>query len=112
MAIPGSVQALAILLYIGGGLSALGAIMSGWPRVAIYLPIALAYLWLARKIQLGRPWARIVLMVLCGLGAVKAAVILVGDDVFGALSALAWPVVYAILVNTASARAWFRQANP
>ncbi|MEV4619529.1 hypothetical protein AB0J74_12570 [Asanoa sp. NPDC049573] len=113
---PGTVLAAAILLYVGGGLTALAAVvgLARGPLLVslIYLPLGALYLALGRAVQTGRPWARVAVLVLCGLGIAFALVRLVASGPAEALSGLAWPVVYAILVNTESARAWFRQDRP
>ena len=112
---PGPVQAAAILLYVGGALtvlSALTGLLSGTSgallRSGAYLLLGLLYLGLARSVQRGRRWARRAVLVLCALGAALAGVRLFGSGLSSAVGALAWPVVYAILLSTDSARSWFR----
>lgn len=109
---PVVIQVFVILLYIGGGLVVLSALTRVWhsPLQAVALAVGLGYLLLARKVWLGRRWARILMLVLCGVGMVKAALVLgFGGGLVEAVSALAWPVVYAVLLNTKDARAWCRR---
>ena len=109
---PGIVQATAILLYVGGALTGLGsATLGGLLRSGAYMLIGLLYIGLARGVQRGRQWARRAVLVLCGIGVAVAGFRLFGSGVSSAAGALAWPVVYAILLNTATARSWFRPAG-
>src|SRR3954469_20760227 len=78
---PGTVQAAAILLYVGGALTVLVALTglasgttAGLIRAGIYLLLGVAYLSLARAVQLGRRWARRAVLILCGVGAALAVV--------------------------------------
>jgi hypothetical protein len=73
--------------------------------------LGLLYLGLARAVQRGRRWARRAVLVLCGLGVALAAIRLFGSGLSSAVGALAWPVVYAILLNTDTARSWFRTGD-
>lgn len=50
--------------------------------------------------------ARRAVLVLCGVAL--AVIRLFGSGVSSAVGTLAWPVVYAILLNTDTARSWFR----
>jgi hypothetical protein len=115
---PAPVQAAAILLYVGGALTALFALtglMSGASgallRSAAYLLLGLLYLGLARAVQQGRRWARRAVLVLCGAGAALAGIRLVSSGLPSAVGAFAWPVVYAVLLNTGTARSWFRDGD-
>jgi hypothetical protein len=112
---PGTVQAAAILLYVGGALTVLFALtgltsgtLGGLLRFGAYVLLGLLYLGLARAVQRGRRWARRAVLVLCGVGVALAGIRLFGSGVSSAVGALAWPVVYAILLNTDTARSWFR----
>ncbi|GAA4697981.1 hypothetical protein [Phytohabitans rumicis] len=108
---PASIQVFVILLYIGGGLVVLSALTRVWstPVYAAYGLLGLGYLLLARMVQLGRRWARTVMLALCGVGvALAVARLAMGGDLVSAVSTLAWPVVYAILLNTKASRAWFQ----
>lgn len=113
---PGPVLATAILLYVGGALTllygltgantggALSALLPSW-ALALY---GLLYFWLGWGIQHGRRWARRAVLVLCAVGVALATLRLVAGGVPQALGDLLWPVVYAVLLNTETARAWFR----
>jgi hypothetical protein len=115
---PGTVQAAAILLYVGGALTVLFALtgltagtLGSLLRSGAYVLLGLLYLGLARAVQRGRRWARRAVLVLCGLGVALAAIRLFGSGLSSAVGALAWPVVYAILLNTDTARSWFRTGD-
>jgi hypothetical protein len=116
--VPGAVQAAAILLYIGGALTVLFA-LTGLTSASLgrllwtgaYVLFGLLYLGLARAVQRGRRWARRVVLVLCGVGVVLAGIRLFGSGASSAVGTLAWPVVYAILLNTDTARSWFRSGG-
>ncbi len=105
-----------ILLYVGGALTlvsalsglAVGALLRG----AIYAVLGGFYLFLGRKVQQRRSWARRVVLVLCGIGVALAVVRLIGGGVPAAVTALAWPLVYAILLSGRAARAWFADRMP
>jgi hypothetical protein len=68
--------------------------------------LGLLYIGLARGLQRGWQWARRTVLILCVGGAG-----LFGTGVFAAAEALAGPVVYAILLNTETARFWFRPTD-
>jgi ABC-type enterochelin transport system permease subunit len=105
------VLAAAILLYVGGGLTTLSALIAVVRGILLppllFLLLGVLYLGLARAVQRGRPWARPVVLVLSGLGIAVAVVGLVVGGL-GAIGGLAWPIAYAVLLSTDSARAWFR----
>ncbi len=110
---PGSVQALVILLYIGGGENALFNVISfdgpdSMLRIVLGLLYGLFYLVLARMIQLRRSWARVALLVVCGVGAIWSLASM-GDGLRTMVTLLWWPVVYAVLVNTAGVRLWLHR---
>ncbi len=114
---PGVVQATAILLYVGGSLTVLFALTGirsatagDLLRSGAYLFLGVSYLGLARGVQRGRRWARRTILVLCGIGVVLAGVRL-ASGMSSVAGTLAWPVVYAILLNTGAARSWFRSAG-
>jgi hypothetical protein len=112
---PGIVVATAVLLYVGGALTVLYALtgIGASPlRSGVYLLVGVLYLGLARAVQRGRQWARRAVLVLCGAGVALAGLRLFASGVSSAVGALAWPVVYAILLNTDAARSWFRPARP
>ena len=126
-------QATAILLYAGGAITLLSALVGavrGRPAALVYAVLGALYLLLARKIQLGRPWARRTVLVLCVIGLAlgllrlaaagsqgalwsvgsQGALWSVGSQ--GALWSVGSPVVYAVLLFTPPARAWFRRPDP
>jgi len=117
-AAPGAVQAAAILLYVGGALTVLLALtglgsgtLSGLLRSGMYVLLGLLYLGLACAVQRGQRWARRAVLALCGVGIALAVVRLFASGVSSAVGTLAWPVVYAILLSTDTARSWFRPAD-
>ncbi|MEV7628547.1 hypothetical protein [Actinoplanes sp. NPDC089786] len=108
---PGVIQALAILLVVGGALSVLFSIaglVSGAWLAGVSLLLGVLYLVLARAVQRARPWARPTILVLSMAGVAQSVYQLVTGDLATAIGGLVWPVVYALLVNAAAARAWFR----
>lgn len=74
-----------------------------------YLPFGGLFLGLAWAVQRGRPWARITVLALCGVGFALALIRFFTAGPATAVRDLAWPVVYAILLNTRTARSWFRR---
>jgi hypothetical protein len=112
---PGTVQAAAILLYVGGALTVLFALtgltsgtLGGLLRSGAHVLLGLLHLGLARAVQRGRRWAWRAVLVLCGIGVALAGIRLFGSGVSSAVNTLAWPMVYAILLNTDTSRSWFR----
>ncbi len=124
---PGTVVAAALLLALGaiqaawfafsgsadsGSAAVLG--MLPWWGLLLYAPL---YVVLAWGVWTGRRGARILVLVVYGLGAALAVADLLQADVSTGLTGLIWPVVFAILLNTVSAREWFGRepdgsANP
>ncbi|WP_433062640.1 hypothetical protein [Dactylosporangium sp. CS-033363] len=109
---PPLVTVLAVLLYIGGALLVASALLG----LGVHLLVSLGqlvygalYLGLARALQLGRYWARIVLFVLCALGLVLAAGWVVAGNVRGGITQALWPVVYLVLLVQPSVRAWYTE---
>lgn len=105
-----------ILLYVGGALTLVSALsglaVGALVRAAVYAVLGGFYLVLGRKVQQRRPWARRVVLVICAIGIALAVVHLIGSGVAAAVTALAWPVVYAILLSGRAARAWFADRMP
>ncbi len=109
-------MAAAILLYVGGALTTLyavagvdtdgllGELLPPW-AYALY---GLSYLVLGWAVRRGRPWARRTVLVLCGIGLALGLVRLFAVGLTAAVPDFAWPAVYAVLLNTAGARSWFR----
>jgi hypothetical protein len=104
---PGTVLAATILLYAGGALTALYGLAG--VRNIVYLPFGLLYVMLGWAVSKRKRWARYTVLVLCALGAAVGIIRLVGTGQPAAIGSLAWPVIYAVLLCTPSARAWFRQ---
>jgi hypothetical protein len=130
---PGSVHATVIIMYlvglvaIGSGALAIwialrgtGLVGSagdlpvdvaevGLPTGAVAIFAGLFMMAIARKVQRGRQWARMFVLV---LSVVSAAWTLyagtVGPGQGNVLAGLVLPVVYLILLNTRAARSWFR----
>ncbi|MEV0715114.1 hypothetical protein [Asanoa sp. NPDC050611] len=113
---PGPVLAASILLYVGGGLTVLGALVSlpsGSPlRSALYAVYGLLYVGLGEAVRRGRRWARRAVLALCAVAVALAVARLFGGGVFAALSSLVWPTVYAVLLSTPEARSWFARHQP
>ena len=114
--VPAIVLATAILLYVGAATGVLLALVAGalgggpmsLPSmlIAVYyaLHVGLGYALLRRK-----RWARVTLVVLSLIGLAIAAGVAISGDRTSAINRAAGPVTYLILINTATARAWFRR---
>lgn len=110
---------LAILLYLGGGLVVVYALIGvpyagslfvgapAWVRVVV----GLLYLGLARALQLRSRWAWYVMAVLSGIGLVLAATSL-GLGGPGAIGRAVWPAAYLVLLTRPSVRHWFTTREP
>jgi hypothetical protein len=134
---PPSVHVVALLQYLGGLLTLLGAIavalltLGGravFDERRIQIPaqvkqgltgaglviagalaiVALLWLVIARKLQTGRQWARVTVIVLSLLSIAGTAYDAWRLDDRHVLPGLALPVLYLILLNTRAARSWFR----
>jgi hypothetical protein len=77
---------------------------------AVVALIGLTAIVLGRKVQRGRNWARIVLIVLNVLSAASAVwqAYMLADWSAPTLVAIAVPVLFVVLLNTRAARAWCR----
>jgi len=113
------VQATAILLYAGGALRLLSALvgldtttLGGQLNAIFSVLFGTLYLVLARQLQLRRRWARTAVFVLCGIGLALGLLRLAGAGRQAALFSIASPLVYLILLLTPSTREWFRQEPP
>lgn len=75
---------------------------------AVFTLVGLAAIVLGRKVQRGRNWARLVLTVLNVLSAAGAAwqAYQLSDWSAPAVTAIAVPVLFLVLLNTRAARAW------
>jgi len=129
---PSSVHVVAIMQYLGGLVllilgAAAAAIALGGERYLNGVPVAadvrgaglsigavlvfggLLALVIGRKIQRGRQWARVLVLVLSGLSVVGTLYTgLVREGETNALTGLVVPVIYLVLLNTSAARSWFR----
>jgi hypothetical protein len=130
---PASVHVVAIMQYLGGlVLLVLGAVAAavalggeryidsapvaadlrgaGLAIGAVFAFVGLLTLVIGRKIQRGRQWARVLVLVLSVLSIVGTLYTgLVRGDETNALTGLVVPVIYVVLLNTAAARSWFRR---
>jgi hypothetical protein len=131
---PASVHVVAVLQYLVGvafllvaGLSALVAFGAGrynqnlhgadglLTHIGLAVAAVLAFVGLlvigiGRKLQRGRQWARILVLVLSVLslvGTVYDGLLGTGNQA-NALGGVVFPVLYLILLNTRAARSWFR----
>jgi hypothetical protein len=116
--VPGVVLATVVLLYVGGGLVVLTALVNGhWKTLAEQLTNGSAVGFGALNIVLAyhlykrRRWARTTVLVLCGIGVALGIVRVIGAGARGVQSVV-WPIVYAVLLSTPRARAWFAGADP
>jgi hypothetical protein len=115
-AVPSTVMTASILLYVGGALTFVyalagvrtGGLLRGLLPSGAYAVYGLLYVGLGWAVSRRRRWARRTVLVLCGIGVALALLRLVGGGFAAAVASLAWPAVYAILLSTDSARAWFR----
>jgi len=107
---------LAILLYIGGGLVVVYALLGQGRSASVVtglLPVwgqvlyGALYIGLARALQVGLRWARRVAIALCWVGLAVAAVYLCARGVQAAVAQATWPTVYLLLLTRSSVRAWF-----
>jgi hypothetical protein len=131
---PMSVHAVAVLQYLGGVAAlAIGALFAYLSVVAagdtateedFFAPetVAIAFgitagvatvcglvgILLGRKVQVGRQWARVVLLMLCGATVVSivGSIVLYQAGLWTAVGTV-YPVIGIALLNTRSARAFF-----
>jgi drug/metabolite transporter superfamily protein YnfA len=109
--IPGTVTAAVVLLYLGGGVALLAAVL-GFVAGAIGLGAVLFVIgalnvWLGYQLRQRKQWARVTMLVLSALGAV-ASVVQWAASGRNAVAGLVWAAVYLTLLMTPTARAWFR----
>jgi hypothetical protein len=86
------------------GLTGAGAIIAGALAV-----VALLWLVIARKLQRGRQWARVTVILLSVLSIASTAYEVWRLDDRQLLPGLALPVIYLVLLNTRAARSWFAE---
>jgi hypothetical protein len=132
---PASVHLVAIMQYLGGIVllvlgAAAAAVALGGERYFDSAPIAadirgaglsigavlvfggLLALTIGRKIQRGRQWARVLVLVLSALsivGTLYTGLVRGGDT--NVLTGLVVPVIYVVLLNTSAARSWYRSRS-
>lgn len=70
--------------------------------------VGLVAIWLGRKLQVGRNWARIVLTILNALSVAGSVYNLLHGMRGGTVAGLAIPLLCLILLNTRAARSWCR----
>jgi hypothetical protein len=132
---PASVHTVAILQYLGGALALAGGVLLAvlavrtrsqpfhpstdiispegasrlfWVGAVFFAISGLIAIWLGRKAQRGRNWARwilILLSVLTIVGTVFQSYQLNNSRYY---SGVVLPILYLILLNTRAARSWFR----
>ncbi|MBO0867888.1 MAG: hypothetical protein J2P15_04930 [Micromonosporaceae bacterium] len=109
--VPGTVTAAVVLLYFGGGVAllfAVLAIIAGAPAPGVvYFIVGAVNLWLGYQLRQRKRWARTALLVLSAIAAV-AALVQWATTGPNALAALVWAAVFLALLMTPNARAWFR----
>jgi hypothetical protein len=135
---PPSVHVIAVLQYLGG-LAALAAgalfgylaVVAGrdvqteedffdpttiaiafWVMAGVFAGSGLIAVLLGRKVQRGRQWARVVVLILSLLSTVTivGCVVLYQTWAWTAIG-IAYPALCAVLLNTRAARSWFHLAD-
>ncbi len=82
---------------------------SGTLVAAVVAAISVFAIVIGRKLQRGRQWARVLLLLVSALDLVGAGYAVLARDMQApGLSAFAGPVLYILLLNTRAARSWFR----
>ena len=112
---PPLVTVLAILLYVGGGLVIVSALigLGSAGAVAGALPVwgqalyGALYVGLARALQIGLRWAWRVAVALCWVGLVLAVLYLFARGLQEAVAQGIWPAVYLVMLTRTSVREWF-----
>jgi hypothetical protein len=112
---PPLVTVLAILLYIGGGLVIVNALLGLGSAGAVtgMLPAwgqalyGALYVGLARALQVGSGRARLIALALCWIGLGVAVVYLFAQGPQAAVAQGVWPAVYLTLLTRSSVREWF-----
>lgn len=130
---PVSVHLAAFAMYAVGALAALASAAvfavsrgsvgtaDGLPQTMIRggLPVAigvglyaLCWLFIGRKVQRGRQWARVLVLVLSALSLIGAALTYYRfGNVATGIGTLVLSAGFVILLNTRAARSWFRYHN-
>lgn len=63
---------------------------------------------IGRKLQRGRQWARVLMIILSLAGVAGVAVTIASTGDLSQAAGLAGPALYLLLLNTRAARSWFR----
>ena len=132
---PPSVHVIAILQYVGGFGALLIAVLVGYAAVtasqaapteydiispegagrlfglvaAFIAVVGLVAILLGRKVQRGRQWARVLLLILSGLSVAGVVASIATEQMVSPYGfGLVYPVLCLLLLNTRAARSWFR----
>jgi hypothetical protein len=82
----------------------------GLPGGALLAFAGLLVMAVSRKVQRGRQWVRLLVVVLSALSIAGTLYDgLVGPGTTNVLLGLVLPVIYVVLLNTSAARSWFRR---
>jgi hypothetical protein len=82
----------------------------GLGAAAVFVFVGLLVMALARKLQRGRQWVRVLVVVLSAVSIAGTLYDgLVGQGRANVLVGLVFPVVYVVLLNLPAARSWFRR---
>jgi hypothetical protein len=98
--------------YVQGRLGVdVSAVTGTGPMVgAVLVCGSLVILVVARKLQRGRQWVRVLVLALAAVSIAGTLYDgLVGQGSANVLLGLVFPVIYVVLLNTPSARSWFRR---
>jgi hypothetical protein len=128
---PPSVHLVALVGYLGGlallaagvaaaggrwyvqdrlGVDVSGLTGTGLPTGALLVLGALLAFVLTRKLQRGRRWVRVLVLILAAASIANTLYVgLVTRGQANVLLGLVLPVIYAVLLNTTAARSWFRR---
>ncbi|GAB7042138.1 MULTISPECIES: hypothetical protein [Catenuloplanes] len=129
---PPSVHVLAILHYLGGLVQLAGVALILWVAPAdlfagdeqfvdparltpvsyvvagVLATSALLSFVIGRKLQRGRQWARVLMIIFSLVAVAGVAVTVASTGEPSQASGLAGPALYLLLLNTRAARSWFR----
>jgi hypothetical protein len=132
---PPSVHLIAILQYVGGFAALVAAVIAGYAAVTvsqaaptpydvispegaarlfglvavIVAVVGLVAIVLGRKVQRGRQWARVLVLILSALSLVGVVASIAADQTVAPhLLGLVYPLLCVVLLNTRAARSWFR----
>lgn len=130
---PASVHLVAVLFYLAGTVALLGAAgvavlaagvagapdqlpqeaadyvtAGGFIAAAVLALLALVYFVFGRKLQRGRQWARVIVLILSTFAILGAVLQLVVTSEPTTAAGGVVPLLFVLLLNTSAARAWFR----